>query len=108
VASVVGVTRRGGMPWYYLDDGLYGSFSNVMSDHVHPTVYAYDALLEEREAFPSVLAGPTCDSTDVITTGAMMPALDVGDLLVAPHMGAYTSVTACEFNGLPTPTVVVV
>jgi ornithine decarboxylase len=79
-----------------------------MSDHVHPTVYAYDAELEEREAFASVLAGPTCDSTDVITTTTMMPALEVGDLLVAPHMGAYTSVTACEFNGLPTPTVVVV
>jgi ornithine decarboxylase len=108
VASVVGVTRRGGMPWYYLDDGLYGSFSNVLSDHVHPTIYAYDAGLEERDAFPSVLAGPTCDSTDVITTRAMLPALDVGDLVVAPFMGAYTSVTACEFNGLPKATVVVV
>ena len=79
-----------------------------MSDHVHPTIYAYDALLSERDIFPSVLAGPTCDSTDVITTSAMLPALDVGDLVVAPFMGAYTSVTACEFNGLPTPTVVVV
>jgi ornithine decarboxylase len=108
VASVVGVTRRGGMPWYYLDDGLYGSFSNVLSDHVHPTVYAYDAVLEERDVVPSVLAGPTCDSTDVITTSAMLPALDVGDLVVAPFMGAYTSVTACEFNGLPKATVVVV
>jgi ornithine decarboxylase len=108
VAAVVGVTRRGGMPWYYLDDGLYGSFSNVLSDHVHPTIYAYDAALEERDTFPSVLAGPTCDSTDVIATRAMMPALEVGDLVVAPCMGAYTSVTACEFNGLPKATVVVV
>jgi ornithine decarboxylase len=108
VAAVVGVARRGGMPWYYLDDGLYGSFSNVLSDHVHPTVHAYDAVLGERDLVPSVLAGPTCDSTDVITTGAMLPALDVGDLVVAPFMGAYTSVTACEFNGLPRATVVVV
>ncbi len=108
VSSVVGVTRRGGMPWYYLDDGLYGSFSNVLSDHVHPTIYAYDAVHEEREAFPSVLAGPTCDSTDVIATRAMLPALAVGDLVVAPFMGAYTSVTACEFNGLPKAPVVVV
>jgi ornithine decarboxylase len=107
VAGVVGVTRRGGMPWYYLDDGLYGSFSNVMSDHVRPTIYAYRTGLEEQDAVPSVLAGPTCDSTDVITTAAMLPALDVGDLVVAPFMGAYTSVTACEFNGLPKATVVV-
>jgi ornithine decarboxylase len=108
VASVVGVNRRGGVPWYYLDDGLYGSFSNVLSDHVHPTVYAYRALGEERECLPSVLAGPTCDSTDVITTGAVLPALEPGDLVVAACMGAYTSVTACEFNGIPKPTVVVV
>ena len=108
VAGVVGVSRRGGMPWYYLDDGLYGSFSNVLSDHVRPTIYAYDALFGERDLVPSVLAGPTCDSTDVITTRAMLPALDVGDLVVAPFMGAYTSVTACEFNGLPKATVVVV
>jgi ornithine decarboxylase len=108
VASVVGATERGGMPWYYLDDGLYGGFSNVLSDHVHPTVYAYDAVLEERDGVPSVLAGPTCDSTDVITTCAKLPPLHVGDLVVAPFMGAYTSVTACEFNGLPKPTVVVV
>ena len=80
----------------------------MLSDHVHPTTYALDAGLEERDTFPSVLAGPTCDSTDVITTGAMLPALDVGDLVVAPFMGAYTSVTACEFNGLPKATVVVV
>jgi ornithine decarboxylase len=106
VAAVVGVTRRGGMPWYYLDDGLYGSFSNVLSDHVHPTVHAYDAA--PGELFPSVLAGPTCDSTDVISTRAMLPALTVGDLVVAPFMGAYTSVTACEFNGLPKATVVVI
>jgi ornithine decarboxylase len=108
VASVVGVNRRGGVPWYYLDDGLYGSFSNVLSDHVHPTVHAYRALHQELGSVPSVLAGPTCDSTDVITTRAMLPPLEPGDLVVAPCMGAYTSVTACEFNGIPRATVVVV
>jgi ornithine decarboxylase len=108
VASVVGVARRGGQPWYYLDDGLYGSFSNVLSDHVHPTVYAHRALDDDMECVPSVLAGPTCDSTDVITTSALVPALEPGDLVVAPCMGAYTSVTACEFNGVPKATVAVV
>jgi ornithine decarboxylase len=105
VASVVGVNRRGGVPWYYLDDGLYGSFSNVLSDHVRPTVHAYGS---DGNAVPSVLAGPTCDSTDVITTTALLPPLRDGDLVVAPCMGAYTTVTACEFNGIPRTTVVVV
>jgi ornithine decarboxylase len=79
-----------------------------MSDHVHPTVYAYRALDGEPDGVPSVLAGPTCDSTDVITTDVVLPALEPGDLLVAPCMGAYTDVTACEFNGIPKATVVVV
>jgi ornithine decarboxylase len=110
VAAVVGVARRGGVPWYYLDDGLYGSFSNVLSDHVRPTLHAYRAVTgaDERDAVPSVLAGPTCDSTDVITTAALLPPLEVGDLVVAPNMGAYTTVTACEFNGIPKAPVVVV
>jgi ornithine decarboxylase len=110
VAAVVGVAERGGVPWYYLDDGVYGSFSNVLSDHVHPTVHAYRAVTGEdgRDAVPSVLAGPTCDSTDVITTTALLPPLEVADLVVAPNMGAYTTVTACEFNGIPKAPVVVV
>lgn len=108
VAGVVGVARRGGQPWYYLDDGLCGSFSNVLCDHVRPTIHAYAESHGECDTVPRVLAGPTCDGTDVITTSAMLPALDVGDLVVAPFMGAYTSVTASEFNGLPKATVVVV
>jgi ornithine decarboxylase len=110
VAAVVGVAERGGVPWYYLDDGVYGSFSNVLSDHVHPTVHAYRAMTgeDDRDAVPSVLAGPTCDSTDVLTTTALMPPLEVGDLVVAPNMGAYTTVTACEFNGIPKAPVVLV
>jgi ornithine decarboxylase len=107
VASVIGATHRGGRPWYYLDDGLYGSFSNVLSEHTHPTVHAYRALHEELESVPSVLAGPTCDSLDVISTDAMLPPLEPGDLVVTPNMGAYTNVTACEFNGVPKTTIVV-
>ena len=108
VAGVIGTTSRGGRPWYYLDDGLYGSFSNVLSEHTHPTVHAYRALHEELPSVPSVLAGPTCDSLDVISTDALLPALEPGDLVVTPNMGAYTSVTACEFNGIPRTPVVVV
>jgi ornithine decarboxylase len=108
VASVIGANQRGGRPWYYLDDGLYGSFSNVLSEHTHPTVHAYRALHEQLATVPSVLAGPTCDSLDVISTDAMLPALEPGDLVVTPNMGAYTTVTACEFNGIPKTTVVVV
>ncbi|PRC61446.1 hypothetical protein C6A85_08915, partial [Mycobacterium sp. ITM-2017-0098] len=39
------------------------------------------------------LAGPTCDSADVIARGYPMPTVGIGDVLISPVMGAYTSVT---------------
>jgi ornithine decarboxylase len=48
-----------------------------------------------------VLAGPTCDSIDVIAENIGLPELTIGDIIVAPMMGAYTSATATEFNSLP-------
>jgi ornithine decarboxylase len=35
-----------------------------------------------------------------------MPPLEVGDILVSPMMGAYTSVTASRFNGIPATPIV--
>jgi ornithine decarboxylase len=55
--------------------------------------------------FPSVLAGPTCDSIDVIEESIDLPALEVGDLVVGRMMGAYTWASASEFNFFPKATV---
>ncbi|MFT5426994.1 MAG: ornithine decarboxylase [Gammaproteobacteria bacterium] len=95
VASVMGQAEREGKIWYYLDDGIYGSFSGILFDHCH---YPVDALHWEGERFPSVLAGPTCDSIDVITEDILLPKLNNGDLIIGRMMGAYTSATATEFN----------
>ena len=61
---------------------------------------------DEASYDAGTLAGPTCDSADVIARGYPMPSLDVGDLVVSPMMGAYTSVTASRFNGIA-PTAIV-
>jgi ornithine decarboxylase len=107
LTSVVGTAERGGQVWHYLDDGVYGSYSNVMTEDVHPPILALRELTEGDAACrPVTLAGPTCDSADVITRDYPMPALDVGDILVSPMMGAYTSVTASRFNGIPATPIV--
>ncbi|ARU56856.1 ornithine decarboxylase/arginine decarboxylase [Oleiphilus messinensis] len=95
VSSVMGQSVRDGKTWYYLDDGVYGSYSGVIFDH---GAYPIDALHWEGERFPSVLAGPTCDSIDVIAEDIQLPALKNGDLIIARMMGAYSSATATEFN----------
>ena len=95
VASVMGQAERDGKTWYYLDDGIYGSFSGIMFDAGN---YPVDALYWQGERFESVLAGPTCDSIDVIAPSIMLPKLNNGDLIIGRMMGAYTSATATEFN----------
>jgi ornithine decarboxylase len=102
VASVMGRALRDGRWWYYLDDGLYGSYSGQMYDH---SIFPVEALSLSAETHPSVLAGPTCDSIDVIREKIDLPKLDIGDLVLGRVMGAYTWASASEFNFFPKATV---
>jgi ornithine decarboxylase len=102
VTSVMGRALRGGRWWYYLDDGLYGSYSGQIYDHA---VYPVEALVAPGATQPSVLAGPTCDSIDVIQEHVELPKLDMGDLVVGREMGAYTAASASDFNFFPRATV---
>jgi ornithine decarboxylase len=102
VTSVMGRALRDGRWWYYLDDGLYGSYSGQVYDHAS---YPVEALVPAGKTYPSVLAGPTCDSIDVINEHLQLPKLDVGDLVVGREMGAYTWASASEFNFFPRATV---
>jgi len=97
VSSVIGIAKRNALDWYYLDDGIYGSFSGQIFDAAKYPIFS----LNEGQHHPSVLAGPTCDSIDIIATGIPLPKLKLGDLIIAPMMGAYTSATATEFNFVP-------
>jgi len=95
VSTVMGKAKRDGRWWYYLDDGLYGSYSGQLFDHAK---YPVAALRDRAELFDSVLAGPTCDSIDVIDDNISLPELEVGDLVVGRMMGAYTWASATDFN----------
>jgi ornithine decarboxylase len=111
LTSVIGSAIRAGRSWHYLDDGLYGSYSNAMTEDVHPPIVALDELDDHQGRVmpfePVTLAGPTCDSVDVIARDYPMPELKVGDVVVSPMMGAYTTVTASRFNGIAETPVVV-
>jgi ornithine decarboxylase len=103
VASVMGRAEREGLWWYYLDDGLYGSYNGQLFDHAS---YPLESLKKDGELRPSVLAGPTCDSIDVIAENILLPRLKAGDVVVGRAMGAYTWASASEFNFFPRATVV--
>ena len=102
VSSVMGRAQRAGKWWYYLDDGVYGSYSGQVFDHGR---YPLRAVRTGRLQ-PSVLAGPTCDSIDVVAEDVPLPRLREGDLIIGAAMGAYTWASASEFNFFPRATVV--
>lgn len=98
ITRVIGKSVRAGTTWYIIDDGLYGSFSGQVFDHVEYPIVAKDA--GDRPLHPCVVAGPTCDSSDVVSREQMLPDLEIGELLLVPTMGAYTCASASNFNGL--------
>lgn len=104
LTSVVGKSYRNNIWWYYIDDGLYGSFSGKVFDHCD-----YPVLAERQgEREQCIIAGPTCDSFDIIYHNLAMPHLEIGDMLVVPCMGAYTNCSATNFNGVPPANLIVV
>jgi ornithine decarboxylase len=98
ITRVIGRNVRGGTPWYYIDDGIYGSFSGQVFDHTEFPLLAEDA--DNRPLSTCVVAGPTCDSSDVVSRQQLLPDLEEGEILLVPTMGAYTNASASPFNGL--------
>ena len=105
IASVAGKARRGDYQWYYLDDGVYGSYSGQLFDHAS---YPLQILNDNPQREPCILAGPTCDSIDVIAENILLPELKEGDLVIGHMMGAYTYATATRFNSLSGAQIIVV
>jgi len=96
VTKVIGKSIRKGIIWYYIDDGLYGCFSGKIYDKAD-----YPALALKKSGnkeYPCMIAGPTCDSFDVIFENKLLPELNVGDYLICSYMGAYTYSSATDFS----------
>lgn len=94
----------------YLNDGVYGNFSNIIFDHQHPVAKVLLSAADDSQpgtpnsAVPETnsysIWGPTCDGIDVITQRIDLPGLlNTGDWLYFEEMGAYTKCSATRFNG---------
>jgi len=82
-----------------IDESVYGAFSNIPFDHQTPEFEAVKPSGKDKN--PTIVFGRTCDSGDTIGTDIYLEEVKVGDVLRVPNMGAYTTVTASEFNGFP-------
>jgi ornithine decarboxylase len=97
VASVIGKAVRDGKTCYYIDDGVYHTYSGVIFDHCK---YPVKAFKKGPTSICSVF-GPTCDALDVVSMAENLPDLERGDFVYSENIGAYSHASATYFNGFP-------
>ena len=102
VAKVIGKAVRDGKKCYYINDGIYHTYSGQIFDHCNYPVLAF----REGEKQISAVFGPTCDAFDTVTLGAELPELGIGDLVYSENIGAYSHASSTYFNGFPPAKVV--
>lgn len=89
--------------WVYLDIGKFGGLAETMDEAIR---YPITTVREHSsEMAPCILAGPTCDSADVLYEKQpyMLPvSIEIGEKLVIGGAGAYTTTySSVAFNGFP-------
>ena len=103
VSKIIGKAVRDQKLCYYINDGVYHTFSGVIFDHCH---YHLKSFKRGPAQICSVF-GPTCDALDVVSMAENLPVdLQLGDLLYSEQIGAYSHASSTWFNGFPPATVV--
>ncbi len=102
VASVIGEAERRGEHWIYLDAGVYNGLMEIHEK------FPYEVRTEHpsREKRSYVMAGPTCDSVDVIFKSIVLPKVELGDRILFMNAGAYTT-GYDRYNGFDFPETVI-
>jgi ornithine decarboxylase len=102
VATVIGKAFRDGKTCYYIDDGIYHTFSGILFDHCQ---YPIKSFKRGRREICSVF-GQTCDGLDTLSQSEELPRLEIDDLVYAEDIGAYSNASSTWFNGFPPAKVV--
>lgn len=101
--KIKAIRDEGGVRWVYLDVGRFGGLAETENGAIRYRLYTHlhETALEDTDGFvPVTLAGPTCDSADVLYEEIYLPRdLQPGDYVYLRSAGAYTSVYASSFNG---------
>jgi ornithine decarboxylase len=97
VAEVIGIAEREGKKCYYINDGIYHTFSGILFDHCQYPIKAF----KHGPRQISAVFGPTCDALDVVSQSESLPELSMGDLVYSENIGAYSHASSTCFNGFP-------
>ena len=105
-AEVVLISKKSealGEPrWVYLDIGKFGGLAETMEEAIR---YPIRTTHDRDAKAPCIVAGPTCDSVDVLYEKVpydLPVSLSIGDEVLIEGTGAYTTTySAVAFNGFP-------
>jgi len=95
ISKIIGRAVRDGKPSYYINDGVYHTYSGQLFDHC---LYPVKAFKRGKTQLSAVF-GPTCDALDVISMAENLPALKRDDFVYSEMIGAYTYASSTTFNG---------
>ncbi|TAN38107.1 MAG: type III PLP-dependent enzyme [Nitrospirae bacterium] len=103
VSRVAGKAKRGDENWLYIEVGVF----NGLMETIGGIKYRY--IVEgAKHTKKWTLAGPSCDSFDVIDREVVLPEPDIGGLVLILSSGAYTISYASEFNGFAIPKTILI
>jgi ornithine decarboxylase len=104
-AEVVLIAKRSPedeVRWVYLDIGKFHGLAETIDESIR---YPIRTPHDRDETAPCVIAGPTCDSVDVLYQKNPYPlpvSLAIGDKVLIEAAGAYTAAySSVGFNGFP-------
>jgi ornithine decarboxylase len=104
-AEVVLIAKRSPedeVRWVYLDIGKFHGLAETIGESIR---YPIRTSKDRDETVPCIIAGPTCDSVDVLYEKTPYPlpvSLAIGDKVIIEAAGAYTaSYSSVGFNGYP-------
>jgi ornithine decarboxylase len=104
-AEVVLIAKRSAaaaVRWVYLDIGKFHGLAETIDESIR---YPIRTPRDRDQTAPCVIAGPTCDSVDVLYEKTPYPlpiSLAIGDKVLIEAAGAYTTTySSIGFNGYP-------
>jgi ornithine decarboxylase len=106
ITTVIGKASRSDEDWLYIDVGVF----NGLMESVGGIKYSYivESYKHARSKKRWTLAGPSCDSFDVIDKNVALPEPNIGNLILILSSGAYTISYASEFNGFSIPKAILI
>ncbi len=103
VTSVIAKAERAGHKWVYLDAGVFNGLMESIGGIRYPLWVSSQGITAKN-----TVAGPSCDSMDVLPGEFDLPELEIGDRVYIMSAGAYTIAYASRFDGIALPKVVLV